>query len=236
MKLSTPIYFLKRRAKDLKRSEAITMTQALDRVARAEGFNSWSLLQSKMADFTPRIKEDILDYLNPGDLTLIAARPGLGKTVTTLEVLLQAARSGRPCFFFSLEYTHRQAVEKIGQLDSTIDPTDSPLNLDCSDDISSDYIIAKTKDSILEGAIIAVDYLQLLDQQRDKPPVQKQVEDLKEYAREKKCILIFISQIDRTYDQTAQTRPGLDDIRLPNPLDLGLFNKSIFVQNGEIHI
>ena len=236
MKLSTPIYFLKRRAKDLKRSEAITMTEALDRVARAEGFNSWSLLQSKMADFTPRIKEDILDYLNPGDLTLIAARPGLGKTVTTLEVLLQAARYGRLCFFFSLEYTQRQAVEKIVQLDPTFDPTDSTLNLDCSDDISSDYIIGKTKDSIVEGAIIAVDYLQLLDQQRDKLPVQKQVEDLKEYAREKKCILIFISQIDRAYDQAAQTRPSLDHIRLPNPLDLGLFNKSIFVQNGELHI
>ena len=50
------------------------------------------------------------------------------------------------------------------------------------------------------------------------------------YADEKKCIFIFISQIDRTFDQQHDQQPGLSDVKLPNPLDLGLFNKSIFVQ------
>ena len=40
MKLSAPVYKLKKQAKELKRSKSITMTEALDRVAKDEGFSS----------------------------------------------------------------------------------------------------------------------------------------------------------------------------------------------------
>jgi len=106
------------------------------------------------------------------------------------------------------------------------------LKLDFSDDISSNYIISKTRGIAKEGSLIAVDYLQLLDQQRNKPPLQKQIEDLKAYARKTKCILIFISQIDRAFEEKGHDQPSLEDVRLPNPLNLSLFNKSIFV-HGE---
>ena len=48
--------------------------------------------------------------------------------------------------------------------------------------------------------------------------------------------MIFISQIDRRFDADDRTQPGLDDVRLPNPLDLGLFNKSIFVEGGRVFV
>lgn len=44
MSLSAPIYVLKRRAKQLSREAGIPLNQALDRIARDEGFQTWSLL------------------------------------------------------------------------------------------------------------------------------------------------------------------------------------------------
>lgn len=44
MRLSAPIYRLRQRAKLLKREAGIPLNQALDRVAKGEGFQSWSLL------------------------------------------------------------------------------------------------------------------------------------------------------------------------------------------------
>jgi replicative DNA helicase len=235
MKLTAPVHVLKGKAKELKRSQAITMIEALDQVAKAEGFNSWSLLQSKVKAFTPQTKEDLLDYLHPGDLLLIGARPGLGKTTLTLQLLLQAIKEGRLCFFFSLEYTQKMLSARLAELDKEFEPNEPLLKLDLSDEISSDYIMSITKDTVTEGSLIAVDYLQLLDQNRNKPPLQKQVEDLKAYAKEKRCIVIFISQIDRTFDEEERIKPSMEDVRLPNPLDLALFNKSIFVQNSQIY-
>lgn len=46
MKLSVPIYQLKRRAKLLARDENVSLHEALDRIAREEGFAGWSLLSS----------------------------------------------------------------------------------------------------------------------------------------------------------------------------------------------
>ncbi|MDG9669196.1 DNA helicase [Hahella sp. CR1] len=235
MKLTAPVHVLKGKAKALKRAQSLTMTEALDQIARAEGFSSWSLLQSKVKTLTPQTTEELLDYLHPGDLLLIGARPGLGKTTLALQLVLQAIKEGRQCFFFSLEYSKTALIEKLSTLDRQFEPDHPLLKLDMSDEISSDYIVKQTKDWVTEGSLIAVDYLQLLDQNRNKPPLQQQIEELKSYARAKKCILVFISQIDRRFDEDERAIPTIKDVRLPNPLDMGLFNKSVFVRNGQIY-
>jgi len=234
MKLSAPIHVLKSNAKALKRAQSITMVEALNLVAKAEGCASWSLLQAKAKDYKPHTKEEVLANLFPGDLLLMGARPGLGKTTLTLQVLLQAIQEGRRCYFFSLEYTNKALANKLAKLDPNYQEHKALLTFDFSDDISSDYIIRETEDSIEEGAIIGVDYLQLLDQQRHKPTLQQQIKALKAYAKEKRCIFMFISQIDRAFEQSSRKQPGLEDVRLPNPLDLSLFNKSVFLQEDQM--
>jgi hypothetical protein len=49
-------------------------------------------------------------------------------------------------------------------------------------------------------------------------------------------VLIFISQIDRRFDLLAGSFPSLDDVRLPNPLNLKLFNKACFLNTGKVQL
>ena len=76
MKLSAPLYHLKRKAKLLARSENITLHQALDRVARREGFGGWCLLAAKMTAAAPAAK--LFARLAPGDLVLVKGSRGIG--------------------------------------------------------------------------------------------------------------------------------------------------------------
>ncbi|MCF8468920.1 MAG: hypothetical protein K9G33_16085, partial [Sneathiella sp.] len=199
---------MKSKAKSLKRTKSITMVEALNEIAQAEGFQSWSHLQARTKTLLPKTKEEILGYLNPGDLVLIGARPGRGKTILTLQILLQASKEGRDCFFFSLEYTKKELRLKLAALDDAFEQNDTTLKLDFSERISSDYVINQVKDMAIKGSIIAIDYLQILDHQRHKPVLQTQIEDFKKFARDRKCILIFISQIDRNYNLKSRERPS----------------------------
>ena len=53
MKLSAPVYHLKRQARLLSRQRKVPLHEALDRIAAQEGFASWSLLASKAGEITP---------------------------------------------------------------------------------------------------------------------------------------------------------------------------------------
>ncbi|SDA82151.1 DnaB-like helicase C terminal domain-containing protein [Mesorhizobium qingshengii] len=84
------------------------------------------------------------------------------------------------------------------------------------------------------GTLVVIDYLQLLDQKRENPDLMAQVRTLKAFARDRGLILVFISQIDRSYNPATKPCPDIGDVRLPNPLDLSLFNKTCFLNKGEI--
>jgi hypothetical protein len=61
-----------------------------------------------------------------------------------------------------------------------------------------------------------------------------QIRALKSFARDRGLIMVFISQIDRSYDPSKKSCPDIGDVRLPNPLDLELFDKTCFLNNGEV--
>jgi hypothetical protein len=46
--------------------------------------------------------------------------------------------------------------------------------------------------------------------------------------------MVFISQIARSYEMSTKPFPDMADLRLPNPLDLTLFDKSCFLNNGSV--
>jgi replicative DNA helicase len=231
MKLSAPLYHLKRKAKLLSRAENIPLHEALDRIARQEGFGGWSLLAAKAAAAAPAAK--LFARLAPGDLVLLGARPGHGKTRMVLELAVQAMKSGSRGVFFTLEYTEKDMLDRFRAIGVAREAFARLFEFDNSDEISSDYIVKRLADAP-RGTLAVVDYLQLLDQKRDKPELMVQVRTLQRFARDRGLIFVFISQIDRSYDPRKKPCPDLEDVRLPNPLDLSLFTKTCFLNDGEI--
>ncbi len=282
--LSAPVFQLKRKAKLLSRDTGITLNEALNQIAREEGFHHWSLLANRFKSTEPDHNANIPGTINlaelpePGDLILVAARPGQGKTIASLEMLIAAVRAGRRGVFFTLEYNQTQAAEKLLSLannhslgckdqetaDQEIasqqinrnaayyqEPSSQELSrqklssqafssqelgrleIDSSDDISAPYVIQRLS-TALPGTVIVIDYLQLLDQKRSNPDLNQQLHDLKQFATKRGICMIVISQIHRSFDLSTQHFPTIENVWLPNPVDLGVFNKTCFLHNRQI--
>ena len=171
--------------------------------------------------------------MRPGDLVLVGARPGQGKTLMSLELAVEAMTSGHRAVFFTLEDTQRDLLDRFRAIGVEPAQFNGLFEFDNSDDISADYIIAALA-LAPSGTLIVIDYLQLLDQKRENPALMVQIRRLEAFARERGLILVFISQIDRAYDPSTKPCPGLEDVRLPNPLDLTLFSRTCFLNNGAV--
>ncbi|MBS1032838.1 DNA helicase [Gluconobacter cerinus] len=230
MKLSAPIYQLKRRAKLLARNEHVPLHTALDRVARDEGFARWGLLSARVA--TAATASEMLSRLSDGDMLLMGARPGHGKTLLGLQLLLDAIRDGRRGVFFTLEYTEQETHARIRSLEGGSSGLGTALEIVTSDEICAEYIMRYLADAS-PGTVAVIDYLQILDQRRKKPELSEQITSLQNFARKTGNILAFVSQIDRGYDPEVKPLPDMQDIRLPNTVDVGLFSKACFLHDGK---
>jgi len=233
MKLSAPIYHLKRKARLLSRQEDIPLHTALDRLAAAEGFASWSALAARLAASSPA--QQLAGRLREGDMLLVGARPGQGKTLFGLELAVSAMAVGGRAAFFTLEYAMRDMLDRFRAIGADPARLEGSFQFDCSDEISAGHIISALDDAP-RGTMAVIDYLQILDQRRDKPDLGTQVRMLKAFAHERGLILVFISQIDRGYDPAERPVPGWEDVRLPNPLDLSLFDRAVFLNAGEVRV
>lgn len=231
MKLSAPVYQLKRKARLLSRDAAIPLHDALDRIAVEEGFGSWSLLAAKRAASRPASR--MFPRLQPGDLVLVGARPRQGKTLVCLELAIEAMKAGHRSLFFTLEYTQKDVSERFRDLGVEQARFETLFTADCSDAINAGHIIERMG-VMPRGTLAVVDYLQLLDQRRENPSLMAQIRTLKSFARDKGLIMVFSSQIDRSYDPAVKSLPDLSDVRLPNPLDLTLFSKACFLNGGDV--
>jgi replicative DNA helicase len=233
MKLSAPIFRLKRQARLLSREAQIPLHQALDQVALEEGYESWSLLAARYS--APTTGKRLIDVCRRGDLVLLGARPGHGKTLLALEAAVAAMHGGGRSYFFSLEYGLEDIRKTFRAIGEEMSAFEDRFAFDCSDDICASYIIEQLQEAST-GTVVIVDYLQLLDQKRQHPELSAQIADLKAFAVERGLILLFVSQIHRDFDSTHSSVPRLADVRLPNPLDLEMFSRTCFLHEGEIEL
>lgn len=231
MILSAPIPVLKTRAKAMAKTANISHLQALDQIAIQEGFASWSLLSARRAKPQGRI----YDQLVAGDLVVLAARPQQGKTLMGLKIIVDAINDNRLGIFFTLEYTVDEVHDRLQKVGVSIDDIRHGFQVDVSDQIDADYITRQLTD-VSQGTVVIVDYLQLLDQRRNTPDLTTQVQHLRDYACENGLIIVLLSQISRDYDSAVKSCPGWDDIRQPNPLDVGLFTKACFLHEGQVKV
>ena len=233
MKFTAPIFILKQQAKALSRKAKIPLHQALDRIASREGFKTWSLLAAKAT--SERAGERFLDRLSAGDLALIAARPGEGKTLFSLKLAVETMRQGNRAAFFTLEFTPADVAKCFEIMDEKLSNFTDRLLIDDSDQICADYIAACLASAPAKMLVI-IDYLQLLDQKRLNASIEDQIQRLKAFAEERQLIIVCLSQIDRRYDASKQPFPGFRDVRLPNPLDIGLFDHACFLNRGRLQM
>ncbi|MFQ1701545.1 DNA helicase [Loktanella agnita] len=133
MRLSSPIYMLKRQAKRLAREKGIKLHEALNWIAINEGFKDWSHLATSYSKTTPAY--EILSQLNPSDIMLIGARPGHGKTFLGLELTALAAKNNRTGYVFSLDYNEADVWKRFEGLGFDPKEHGRSVVVDTSDDI-----------------------------------------------------------------------------------------------------
>jgi replicative DNA helicase len=246
--LSASIPALKTKAKRLRRAVNIRLCEALDQVAAQEGYATWSLLVAKEAARPGRGESaqnrwqkqwqkqgaDWLERIVPGDLVLLGARPGQGKTLCAMQLLLRALRRGQAGWFFALQNDASDMDALFVSFGERRASFGANFVFEHSDEICARHIIeqlgAAPKRALTQIAVI--DHLQLLDQRRQAPPLEQQVRDLRAFAQRTGCILVFISQIRSAFDQSTELLPSRQDIRLLDALDLRLFDKFLFLREG----
>ena len=236
MKLSAPVFQLKRQAKQISREKNIPLHAALNKVAQQEGYSSWGALAARLnAVSIVEPAKALFKKLQSADLVLLGARPGHGKTMVGLELLAEAAKEQRQGMFFTMEFNEQDAIDRFRSVGDDSGLKSGKIQIDASDTINADHVMNELA-SASPGTIAVIDYLQIMDQKRADPELSEQVSALKNFAKKTGVIIIFISQIDRTYELSTKPLPDKADIRLPNPLDLGLFDKACFLNRGEARI
>jgi replicative DNA helicase len=231
MKCSAPVFRLKRRAKRLAQETNAPLHKALDQIARQEGYRSWSHLSQSSPD-RPAPREILAD-LASGDLVLLGARPGHGKTRLGLALACEAARAGRRSYFFSLVENEASVLDHLRVLGAEKRAIRDHLVIDTSDDICAEYIADRVRLGCSDSVVV-VDYLQTLDHKRSNPELAIQLETFGTLARDTRSIVVTISQIDRSFELKNKRLPELTDVRLPNPVSLAVFTKICFLHEGRI--
>ena len=177
-----------------------------------------------------------------GNLVIIAASAGLGKTALALEVFKNCIYKGDKPPFFSLEMTDEELLQRILSAEAQVDGKkirtmdlgeyeETKLNQVSEKlkgyDFWIDYKSRKlstvcnqiTKYVIRHGSkIVFIDYLQLMIYDGKKTGNRQEeisiiTRTLKETAAELDIVIIVLSQLNRAVNSRANNRPVLSDLR-----------------------
>ncbi len=178
-----------------------------------------------------------------GDLTIVAARPAMGKTSWVLNVAQNAAIDhNKAVAIFSLEMSKEQLVQRLlcseGRVDAQklrtgrLSPAEyqrlaaaagklntAPIWIDDSPGSTVLEMRAKARRLKAEADVqlLVIDYLQLMAGNRRSENRQQEVSEisrgLKALARELEVPVIALSQLSRGPEQRTDHRPQLSDLR-----------------------
>jgi replicative DNA helicase len=175
-----------------------------------------------------------------GELIILAARPGMGKTAFCLASALKAGKNNHPTLIFSLEMSKEHLTNRILAMESGIESQrfthlgldlsgltsaneakerlkNLPLLIDDSGSLTIEDIIIKSKRLKAKNNIelIIVDYLQLISSVGDnrEQQVSKISRSLKILAKDLDVPIIALSQLSRAVETRPDRRPRLSDLR-----------------------
>ncbi|MBS5787960.1 MAG: replicative DNA helicase [Clostridioides difficile] len=177
------------------------------------------------------------------DLILIAARPAMGKTAFSLNLVQNAAIKGNASVaVFSLEMSKEQLVQRMLASQSSVDLkkiktgtlgdsdwpriidamavlSDTKIHIDDTPGIKISELRSKCRKLKIEQGLdlVLIDYLQLMEGDGRNESRQQEIaqisRSLKILAKELNCPVIALSQLSRAPEQRADHRPMLSDLR-----------------------
>lgn len=190
-----------------------------------------------------RAYDEMTAGFKPGTLTILAARPAMGKTALALNFLANASIDKRvPSAFFSLEMTKEELGNRLlssrarvtGEAIRTGKMTDqewqrivrnmedimhAPIFVDETPALSITKLAAKARRLKTEHnlGLIVIDYLQLMTGSTYTPSREQEISEisrsLKGLSKELKLPIIALAQLNRGVEARTDKRPMLQDLR-----------------------
>lgn len=187
--------------------------------------------------------------LRPGQMIIIAARPGVGKSTLAMDFMRSASlKHGKTSVIFSLEMSASEILMRLisaeaevklsdmrgGQLtqqdwvkiESTLTRIqDAPLYIDDSPNLTMMEIRAKARRLKQQHGLdlMVLDYMQLMSSGKRVESRQQEVSEfsrsLKLLAKELEVPVIAISQLNRGPESRTDKRPQLADLRESGSLE-----------------
>lgn len=187
--------------------------------------------------------DEVTNGLQPGQLIVVGARPGCGKSTLAMDFLRTCAiRHKKPAVMFSLEMSKSEIVMRVISAQSSIklndirsgrcsdddwmkmaklmgDVAEAPLYIDDSPNLTMMEIRAKARRLKQKHglSLIVVDYLQLMSGGKSYQSREQEVADysrsLKLLAKELSVPVVALSQLNRKSEERHDKRPQLSDLR-----------------------
>ncbi|MEU4801549.1 replicative DNA helicase [Actinosynnema sp. NPDC023587] len=193
--------------------------------------------------------DELTNGLHPGQMIIVAARPGVGKSTLGLDFARSCSvKHGLTSAIFSLEMSRTEIVMRMLSAEAKIrlgdmrggrmsdddwtrlarrmsEISEAPMFVDDSPNLTMMEIRAKARrlKQRHDLRLVIVDYLQLMSSGKRTESRQQEVSEfsrnLKLIAKELEVPVIAISQLNRGPEQRTDKRPQLSDLRESGSLE-----------------
>lgn len=201
---------------------------------------------------------------NKGDLIILAARPGMGKTALALNLVSTTAKTGGSALVYSMEMPKIQNIQRIVSSEAGIDYSKikntklldagdwTQVNMafnqikdwkfGCYDEpgLNINQLIAHSRSYKRRHGLdlIVIDYLQLMSGSK---PGENRVNEISEISRELKKLarsldvpIIALSQLNRSLEQRSDKRPMMSDLRESGSIEQDA-DMILFIYRDEVY-
>ena len=232
--------------------------------------DTWNAIESRIGKGEPSgiptgwtDLDKLIVGVQPTELVIVAARPGVGKSAFAGCLAMSFARRGLGVLFISMEMSRQELGERMIALDSGV--SGNKIKAGCGFDEWEVDAMLKSADAIGKLPIrideqprqklrqiaatarkmkrkyglglIVVDYLQLIRPDNEKIPREQQVSamtrELKCLAKEIEIPILVLAQMNRLIDQRENKRPRLSDLRESGAIEQDA-DKVIFLHRPSI--
>jgi replicative DNA helicase len=186
--------------------------------------------------------DEMLSGLQSGEMIVLAARPSMGKTALSLNILENAAAAGKPVVMFSLEMGKQQLVQRLLCAKAGIDGQKlrrnrltrddfarlqaacgdlqhAPIYIDDTPGLTLLQMRSKARRLHEQHGVkmVVIDYLQLMSSGSRAESRQVEVSEIsrgvKAMARELEVPVVCLSQLNRASEGREGHRPRMSDLR-----------------------